>query len=118
MPRSEREDVVADDALQPFDPVLARNPDLAPMREVHDAGTISDSVMLGNGVAIVIRDIPSGPFDNGCAKLEMSLVKFGTLHFLPRTSWTNASVLEENSFRETILATPICWARFQLSTSS
>src|SRR5438309_1413783 len=36
----------------------------------------------------------------------------------PTTSWTSWRVLDENSFRDTILVTPSCWARFQLPTSS
>src|SRR5207249_8294248 len=128
-------DIVADDALSPLHPVLAGHPELPALREVHEADPATHRLVLGGRVSVMRRHLPAGLLDERRPALHVFFVKARALHVFPvvvgggpakgapptptpTTSWTSWRVLDENSFRETILVTPRCWARFQLSTSS
>jgi hypothetical protein len=80
LPWSEGKDVVADDALQPLRTILARDTDLATMREIGYPYRLTDGTMFGRNIAIVGRHFPVGDFLKRRSELGMLPMKPGSFH--------------------------------------
>src|SRR5207245_1908671 len=80
-------------------------------------------LVLGGRVSVMCRHLPAGLLDERRPALHVFFVKARALHVFPvvvgggpakgapptptpTTSWTSWRVLDENSFRDTILVTP------------
>jgi hypothetical protein len=71
----ERKNVIADDTLKPFHAIVARDTDLAAMRQIGESDCLANGTIFCFPVAIVGRDLPSGAVFEGGAELRVVLVK-------------------------------------------
>src|SRR5262245_60004466 len=76
----ERENVVADEALQPFHAIVAGDADLAPVREVGESDCLAHCVIFRDPLAIVSGHLPSGDCFKDCAEFLVVLVESGLFH--------------------------------------
>src|SRR6185503_3566727 len=78
--RLERENIVADETLQPFDTILADDPDLAAVREVRESDGLAHRLIFRLPLSIVSRHLPPGDFFKDCPEFQVLFVKKGVLH--------------------------------------
>ena len=70
----ERENVVADESLQPFHAVVAGDADLAPVREIGEPNGLTHCLIFLDPFTIVSGHVPSGDLFERGVKLCMEIV--------------------------------------------
>src|SRR6185503_13294137 len=78
--RLERENIVTDDTLQPFDTILADDPDLAAVREVGKSDCLAYCLIFRHPLSIVSRHVPPGDFFKDRPELQVLFVEGRVLH--------------------------------------
>jgi hypothetical protein len=71
----ERENIVADEALQPFYAIVAGDADLTAVREVGESDCLAHRLIFRDPLAIVSGHVPSGDLFKGRTKLRVEIVE-------------------------------------------
>ena len=71
----ERENIVADEALQPFHAIVAGDADFATVREVGESDCLAYRLIFRDPFAIVSGHVPPGDLFKDCAEFQVVLVE-------------------------------------------
>jgi hypothetical protein len=71
----ERKDIVADEALQPFHAIIARDAVFATVREVGESDSLAHSLIFRDPLAILSGHFPPGDLFKGRTELRMDIVE-------------------------------------------
>jgi hypothetical protein len=76
----QRQNVVADNALQPFHAIIAGHANFATVREVGEPDCSADGSVFRDPIAIVGRHVPPCNLFKGRAEFPMMVVQSGLFH--------------------------------------